>query len=384
LEQVYPVYMNGSMMSLDDLRVLNAAGPRQVRSVLDRLIETGAATSDRLQHAQDRLNQLGLPYLACFAQIAESLPVEAGEYLTPGASADSIVRLTVEPLFICLDPLGKVWIAERPIPDAIDIAEAAQCVGYLPLRDRKAEYYRNYFESFRAGGVDERAINPDRTQGLISRRRTPSTWEGEIVPHARGHFLRAISTFVQHYRMLARRDIAVPPRIHGLFFMLQPGRVVTPDAPSPLISALIPPRKVSRTIKRSQLERAISLRIPTTDEFVPKLLSYAKSFEGGEHTLGWIGAVSVIEEYLSSFVEWSDPGRRPSIRVSLRKSPLSSLPEALAVQLCNLARIRNSLVHREAHTLRTASRLRFADLLDVAFDAYREIHIRRLRSKAHT
>jgi hypothetical protein len=344
------------------------------------LLCIAAASPEFLVNLYSELESAQVSYVAGCGQIPQPIDVDSGGYDVPGATSGSVVRLSFQRLYVNVNAIGQVAVTRQFPTDAVRVAHATQVVAFVRLSDHQARYYRNYRQSVTPAGLIDRYINPDNHPQHLGRKRTASMWEGEIASHARSHFLHALGFFVQHYRILTRRNLLWPQTVYGLFFMLRPGRVVATSASIPLTSAYIGPHDSteSKLLSRETLEHSLRLRIPFVDEFVPQLLSYTRLFDAGEAELGWIGAVSLVEEYLSRFVVWTHENRRPSISQSLRRPPVNAMSPDLIARLAKFAQVRNELAHR-GRVRTVPTRTQFNELIDTALEMYRQTQITKRR-----
>ena len=68
------------MWTFEELQRVNSPDHGQRDSILTFLLGVNAATPELLCGAADRLEELGPPYVCCFAQLPFPICVEAGEY----------------------------------------------------------------------------------------------------------------------------------------------------------------------------------------------------------------------------------------------------------------------------------------------------------------
>lgn len=372
------------MLTFDDLRKMNMPGPGQVTSILDRLLEMGAATEHLLLDSLERLEEYGLPYVCCFAQLPFPLGLPGETLSIPGLASGVDVNLTLLRHTWCLDVYGR-WSPkdnDQPSNRLVNIADlhTTQLIGYVRLIAGDIHYYNRYINAIRTGAGDQ-FINPYNHRLYEGEKRTPSIWDTKVATRVRKHFFSAIRLLLHAYKMTSRSYVPNLDVIPGYFVMLLPGCVSYGDPPQPLPVTLVPTQNSPRTVTADKINSVLALKIPHNSQYVDQLLAMVRLGQEGEPELALVGSVVAIESHLSQYVKWRDEKYRPSIRESIRKPPCSQLPEKLRQRLLLLADVRNDFVHGEPPERRLGDRRTRLEAIDeavqIGFEVYRFSHQRR-------
>ena len=343
------------MWTFEELQRVNSPDHGQRDSILTFLLGVNAATPELLCGAADRLEELGPPYVCCFAQLPFPICVEAGEYAVKADTETVIMRLEFRLVEATIDDQGRSQLLLEPNGDCDNKTASSplgtQVIGFIPLWGRRTLYYKNYLACLKADGLRDEVINPalqdGRGYGYKGTVVTSHSFEAELPKKMLDEFPIALRRFISNYSVLALDDIPVPNFLYGYFVMTAPGRIAYGRPPVPLTRGLLRTHTSILPVERAKIVEALKTSIREIDRFILQLQAMKRVANSGEPELAIVGAVSALEWYANRFVEPPRDRYKTShpLRTALKMAPLSQLSEALKSKLLAAVDLRNTLVH---------------------------------------
>lgn len=122
------------MWTFHEIQRLNPPGPGQKDSILSLILRLNAATPDLLCQAAEELDELGPPYICCFAQLPFPVFVESADYPVKADTKDVVMRLRLSLVEANVDAHG---LDLKPLPSEAATTTATsyvtQILGFIPL-----------------------------------------------------------------------------------------------------------------------------------------------------------------------------------------------------------------------------------------------------------
>jgi hypothetical protein len=386
------------MWTYEEIEQINPPGKGQRASILSHLIKIGAAWSSLLCETSNDLEELGSPWVCCFAQIPYPITVESGKYVLRGQSANAVIHLDFRLFAIEIDQTFQIRVSEIKPTDISSYRDATvvtQVRGFIQLWGRRVLYYDNYLSCLDSNGLKDQIINPRKSEWVVTsglykgKTMTSSVFEGEVSDRLRPELLFAIKRFLPNYSIVSLHEMPPVHNALNYFLMSAPGRVAYGESPIPLLPAIlrtVPPNQL-RPISKHQIDRALQFSLREIDKYLHLLLAMHRLANDGETELALIGCVMAIEWYMNSFLPPKD-NWQASLRECLKEEPFKSLPEKLKQDLRNIALIRNEFVHGQppdrnnsqtSNASTSKSRINIKNVVETGLELYRELNFRRTK-----
>jgi hypothetical protein len=377
------------MWTFDEIQNMNAPSPGQRDSILSFILGVNAATPDVLCYAADQLEQYGVAYVCCFAQLPFPIFVEPGKYAVRADTENVIMEMEFQLAELTVSDRGQTQFTPVTGQSAAGDARGSwgtQVLGFIPLWGRRTLYYKNYIACLHGNGLRNQVINPalqdGRGYGYKGTVVTSQSFESELPKKMLDEFPIALRRFLINYSLLALEDVPLRPALYGYFVMAAPGRIVYKEPPIPITKGMLSVHPHRLPLDRPKVLDALKISYRENDRFIHQLQAMKRVASAGEPELAIVGTVSAIEWFANRFVVPPKDRYKDShsLRNALKLPPLSNLPEVLKAELLRVADLRNSLVHGKPPDRGDNRSLshNVASVLNSAVELYRQLNAQRV------
>lgn len=385
---------------LEDIKALNEPELANATSFLERLLDFGATSADQLIEAASFLESTKAPTVLSFGQLPFDLGLGHATFQVPGDRKDFYFALTVAPLRLHVDAIGKVRrLQNEEAPVVGRVVRATQLRGVIQLGEKRArvhplyvsrlEHPRRLAEPLGRHKVENWMQVPEAKLAEPSRRAPPLTgftFQRDVAMRAKQHLVFGTKSLLRSFGVSSLIDLRESSWVYGCHTMIAPGRMAMAGTFWSVLSGLVREQCVGPPIpappQNTRDFLADSLR--SDDPFVQRLQALNALLAAGEPELAIVGCVTALEWFVNErFPQLirvtKDGERRTAQLVVILKSEVAKLLDARTrQQLMQLSDRRNIFAHGPPPTGKEHSKesAPYAwDVLQLALRTYRAINI---------
>jgi len=284
------------MWIYEELQLYNSLQKGQKKSRVDHLREIAAFPEKVFAAAVDELENRPFPHVVAFFQLPKPIFVGHEVFSLPAKEHRVIIDFQFTPIEIDIDLAGQPKCV-------VDIGQAGfrpnatQVCAFVPIWQKRAQYFPRYERCFGASGMTNDIVIHGHESWIDGRPFRAVDFENNIFSRVIREIQFAIKLFLKSYSTTNQENFLTDDWLYSYFIMPYPWRLSYGSPPVPVYKYFIDSYKrgVSKVSSKEYIDKGVVFSSRNFSRFEKQIFLLSNMAREGNYAISIVTGLSLVE-----------------------------------------------------------------------------------------